>query len=68
MMAIPSCQLDYIYMKYNPEMKYLPVIQILKLEDTGFWSRSWGIVDMKSLGPGKVVYSINSSRKRQADL
>lgn len=28
-------------MNYNPEMEGTPVIQILKLEDTGFWLRYW---------------------------
>jgi hypothetical protein len=35
-MAIPSCQLDYMGMNYNPEMEGTPVIQILWLEDMGF--------------------------------
>ena len=35
-MAIPGCQLDYIWMNYNPEMEGTPVIQILRLEDTCF--------------------------------
>ena len=41
---------------YNPEMEDKHVIQILRLEDTGFWSRSWGIVAIKSLGPGMMVH------------
>jgi hypothetical protein len=42
-------------MNYNPEMEGTLVIQILKLEDTSFWSGSWGIVTINSLDPGKVV-------------
>jgi hypothetical protein len=53
-------------MNYNPEMEGTPVIQILWLEDMGFWSESWGRVAMKS--PGKVVQDFNLWRQRQADL
>ena len=63
---------------YNPEMEGTPVIHILRLEDTGFWPESWhgitwlfwswGIVAMKSLGPGKVVCAYNPRRCRKADL
>ena len=34
--AIPGCQLGYIWNDCNPEMEGTPVIQILKLEDTSF--------------------------------
>jgi hypothetical protein len=41
-------------------MESLDMIQIWRLEDSGFWYGSWSIVAMKSLGPGK--------KQRQADL
>ena len=43
-------------MNYNPEMEGAPVMQILRLTRTLTW-RSWGIVAMKNLGPGKVEHS-----------
>ena len=48
--------------------KNIPVIQILRLEDTSFWPLSWGIVAMKSLGPGKVAHAFNPRRLGQADF
>ena len=70
-MVIPGCQLDYIW-NCNPKLEVSPVIEVLWLEDKFLtwilaW-RSWGIVAMKSLGPGKVVHAFNPRRQRQADL
>jgi hypothetical protein len=55
-MAIPGCQIDYIWNELQSRIGGLTyVIQILRLEDTSFliwilaW-RSWSIVAMKNLG------------------
>jgi hypothetical protein len=48
-------------MNYNPEMEGTPVTQILRLNNTCFWFRSWDIVAMKQLGPGTVVHTFNLS-------
>jgi len=58
-------------MNYNPELEDWPMNQILRLGDTSFWPgswRSWGIVVMKSLGPGKLVHVFNPRKLRQRDL
>ena len=55
-------------MNYNPQMEDTPVIQILRLENIGFWSGSWGIVAMKRLGQDKVVHIFNPRRQRHADF
>lgn len=44
-------------MSCNPEGT--SVIQTLRLEDTDFWSRSWGRAVKKTLGPGKAVHTFN---------
>jgi hypothetical protein len=54
-------------MDYNPEMEDTLVIQTLRAEDMGFWSRSWGMVVMKSLVLGMVVNTFNPKRQMQAD-
>lgn len=72
-MAVPGCQLDYIWnelqfgirgLTCGPDLevrrhKYLTWILVWK---------SWGIVAMKSLGPDKVVNTFNPRRLRQGDL
>ena len=55
-------------MKYNTEMEGTRVIQILRLEDTGFGSETWEIVAMKSFGPGMVEHAFNPRKQRQADF
>jgi hypothetical protein len=55
-------------MNYNSEMEGTLVIQISRLEDTGFWSRLKSIVFIKRFGPGKIVHTFNPKRQRQADL
>lgn len=69
----PVVNLTTSGMNYNPEMEGTPVIQILRLEDTGLLSwiltwRSWDTVTVKSLDPGKEVCAFNPRRQRQADL
>jgi hypothetical protein len=34
-------------------------------DDTNFWSRSWSIVALKSLGSGMVAHAFNPRRQRQ---
>jgi hypothetical protein len=68
-MAIPSCQLDYIWNElqsrngghtYNPDLEAgRHGLLILTWDGTCFWSRPWGIVAMKSLVPGKLIHAFN---------
>ena len=51
-------------MNYNPEMEGIPVIQILRLEDTGFM-RDNGHNKLRS---SCVVYPSNLSGQMRADL
>ena len=44
---------------YNLKMGCTLVVQILRLEDTGFRPRSSEIETMKSLGPSMVLYTFN---------
>lgn len=55
----PAVTLTILGMDCNPEIDSTPVIQSLRLEDTGFWSRSWGVVAKKRWGPGKVVHTFH---------
>jgi hypothetical protein len=60
----------WLHLEWTTTQKWrgTPLIQVLRLEDTGFWPRSWGIVAMKSLGPDKVVHTFNPRSLRQIDL
>lgn len=53
--------LFYLFFKsetnHNVEMDGISLIQLLKLEDTGFWPESWGTVALKILGLGMVVHT-----------
>ena len=72
-MAIPDCQLDYIWSELQSRIG--GHIFDLDLEAGRYkfltWILAWrscGIVAMKSLGPGKVVHAFNPGRLRQGDL
>lgn len=75
-MAIPGCYLLlwwlFLVDIYNGSRfwhwKTQILTQILTWDDTGFWSRYWGIVAKKSLGQGKVIHGFNLRRLGQADL
>ena len=72
-MAILGCQLDYVWNELQVRIGGLTCDPDLEAEKHKFliwilaW-RSWGIVAMKSLAPGKVVHAFNSGRLRQGDL
>ena len=53
---------------YNPELEGSPVIQILRFLTWILAWRSWGIVAMRILGPGKVGQVFNPRRLRQGYL
>jgi hypothetical protein len=71
--AIPGCQLECIWSELQSRIGGLTCDPDLKAGRHKFLTcilawRSWGIVAMKSLGPGKVVHSFNPRRLRQGDL
>jgi hypothetical protein len=72
-MAIPSCQLDYIWNELQSKIGWLTYDLDLEAGRHKFQTwilawESWGIVSMKNLGPGKVVHFFNPLRRRQGDL
>jgi hypothetical protein len=72
-MAIPGCQLDYIWNELQSRIGGLTYDPDLKAGRHKFltWILAWRsrcIVAMKSLGAGKVVHAINPRRIRQGDL
>jgi hypothetical protein len=72
-MVIPGCQLDYIWNELQSRIGGHTCDPDLEAERHKFLTwilawRSWGIVAMKSLGPGKVVQAFNPRRLRQGDV
>jgi hypothetical protein len=67
------CQLDFIWNELQSRIGGLTCGPDLETGRHKFLTwilawRSWGIVAMRSLGPGKVVYTFNPRRLRQGDL
>ena len=65
--AIPGCQLDYIWNELQSRIGGLTCDPDLETGRQKFLTwilawRSWSIVAMKSLGPGKVVHTFNPRR------
>jgi hypothetical protein len=73
MIAVPGCQLDYIWNELQSRIGGLTSGPELEAGRHKFLTwiltwRSWGMVTMKSLGPDKVGQIFNSRRLRQGDL
>ena len=71
--AIPRCQLDYLWNELQSRTGGHTCDPDLEAGRHKFLTwiltwRSWGIVAMKSLGPGKAVQALNRRRLRQGDL
>jgi hypothetical protein len=70
-MAIPGCQLDFIWNELQPRNGGHTCDIDLKAGRHRFLTLTWrscGLVAMKNLGPGKVIHAFNPRRLRQADL
>jgi hypothetical protein len=72
-MDIPGCHLDSIWNDLQSRIGGLTCDPDLEAGRHKFLTwilawRSWGIVSMKSLGPGQTVHTFKSRKRRQGDL